>query len=48
MDVIICKTAADAEKLTAQMIADAINAKPEFKLGPQQGPAGSHSSASSL
>ena len=33
MDVIICKTAADAEKLTARMIADAINAKPEFKLG---------------
>ena len=33
MDVIICKTSADAEKLTARMIADAINAKPEFKLG---------------
>ena len=26
MDVIICKTAAEAEKLTARMIADAINA----------------------
>ena len=33
MDVIICKTSADAEKLAARMIADAINAKPEFKLG---------------
>ena len=33
MDVIICKTAEAAEKLTARMIADAINAKPEFKLG---------------
>lgn len=33
MDVIICKTSADAEKLTAKIIADAIKAKPEFKLG---------------
>ena len=33
MEVIIRPTAADAEKLTARIIADAINAKPEFKLG---------------
>lgn len=33
MDVIICKDAAQAEKLTAAIIADAINTKPEFKLG---------------
>ena len=33
MDIIICPTSADAEKLTARMIADAINAKPEFRLG---------------
>ena len=33
MDVIICKTAAEAEKLTARLIADAINAKPDFRLG---------------
>ena len=33
MEVIIRPTAAEAEKLTARIIADAINAKPEFKLG---------------
>ena len=30
MEVIIRPTAAEAEKLTARIIADAINAKPEF------------------
>ena len=33
MDVIIMPTAASAAKLTAQIIADAINEKPDFKLG---------------
>ena len=33
MEIIICKSAECAEKLAARMIADAINAKPEFKLG---------------
>lgn len=33
MDVIIMPTAAAAAKLTAQIIADAINEKPDFKLG---------------
>ena len=33
MDVIICPTSADAEKLTARMIADAIKDKPELRLG---------------
>ena len=33
MDVIVMPTAAAAAKLTAQIIADAINAKPNFKLG---------------
>lgn len=33
MDVVICKTSADAELFTARIIADAINEKPEFKLG---------------
>ena len=33
MEIIICKTADAAEKLAARMIADAINEKPEFKLG---------------
>lgn len=33
MDIIICNTSADAEKLTARMIADAVNAKPELRLG---------------
>lgn len=33
MDVIIMPTAAAAAKLTAKILADAINAKPDFKLG---------------
>lgn len=33
MDVVICRTQADAEAFAARIIADAINAKPEFKLG---------------
>lgn len=33
MDVVICRTQADAEAFSARIIADAINAKPEFKLG---------------
>ena len=33
MDVIIMPSAASAAKLTAQIIADAINEKPDFKLG---------------
>lgn len=33
MDVIIMPTAASAAKLTAKILADAINEKPDFKLG---------------
>ena len=33
MDVIICKNSAAAEQLTARMISDAVNAKPDLKLG---------------
>ena len=33
MDIIVMPTAAEAELLTARIIADAINAKPFYKLG---------------
>ena len=32
MDIIVMPTAAEAELLTARIIADAINAKPFYKL----------------